>query len=111
MSLAEILKKYGEPEGKEYKPPKLVLIESEDSGWQESKQTVELSEYLKSRTDLGVSLVMKDNALTLHFEPGLNKESAERWAFATKAIELFAEAKEDILFMIDWQMLSLPVID
>ncbi len=76
-----------------------------------SKPTVVLSEYLKSRADLGVSLVMKDNALTLHFEPGLNKESAERWAFAEKAIELLADAKEDILFMIDWQMLSLPVID
>ncbi len=111
MSLAEVLNKYGEPEGKEYKPPELVLIESEDSGWQESKPTVALSEYLKSRTDLGVSLVLKDKALTLHFEPGLNMESAERWAFAEKAIELLAEAKEDILFMIDWQMLSLPVID
>ncbi len=111
MSIAEVLEKYGEPEGIEYKPPELVLIESEDSDWQESKPTVALFEYLKSRADLGVSLVMQDGDLTLHFEPGLNKESAERWAFAEKAIDLLAEAKEDILFMIDWQMLSLPVID
>jgi hypothetical protein len=71
------------------------------SGWEDSSPTVELLNHLGSK-DLGVLLVIKENLLCIHFEPGLGKEDdSERWEFADIAVEMLVDASEDLYCLLN----------
>ena len=68
--------------------------------YKDSVLAVRLLDHLGSK-ELGVFLVMKENQLCIHFEPGLGKEDdSERWEFADIAVEMLVDASEDLYCLL-----------
>jgi hypothetical protein len=80
--------------------------------WQDSKEVILLSEYLKLHADQGIKFCQTETGEPcLVFEPGLQKQEKdpERWAIAEAAEGLFMSADADLKELMSVGLLTPPL--
>ena len=101
MSREKIKSKYGMSMQKPAAGPELTI-------WKDSAAVVKLSEFIQANRHHGIHVITKDGRPVLHFNPGLNRGSRERWDAALKAELLYAEAIDDLMQLIRNYKVTLP---
>jgi len=76
-----------------------VKTDNEINSWRDSESIILLSEYLKENKKHGISLIEKEDCVSLHFEPGLTLKEKERFKIAEHALMLLEEAVDDIRYL------------
>ncbi|MBA2881815.1 hypothetical protein HNR65_002146 [Desulfosalsimonas propionicica] len=75
-------------------------LEPVSTPWRDFPRVVALSDFLKQHQEHGIQIVRRDNEVYMHFAPPLDREDQQRLEIAGQALELFAQAVNDIEFLM-----------